>query len=171
MNERNGSTLLHEQCDYIPVNHWYIDTMYLQVPLVRGVTSRVCQALGNMGACHTSGAAFSRPRTYSNFSICKNNDSVVSQWGHSFFHWVLTVKSIVRLLLLRMFFFKIKLYWYQTVGNRAVLRMCNKQMNFLPNQSEQAVVVPHSRSVRHISYNPNTTLQLASRPEQIKHMV
>lgn len=44
--------------------------------------------------------------------------------------------------------------------------MCNKRMNFLPNQSEQAVVVPHSRSVRHKSYNPNTTQQLASRPER-----
>lgn len=54
-----------------------------------------------------------------------------------------------------------------TVGNRAVLRMCNKQVN-LPNQSEQAVVVPHSRSVCHKFYNPNTTLQLASRPEQSK---
>lgn len=68
-------------------------------------------------------------------------------------------------------FFKNKIVLIPTVGNRAVLRMCNKQMNFLPNQSEQAVVVPHSRSVRHKSYNPNTTLQLASRPEQIKHMV
>lgn len=118
MNERNGSTLLHEQCDYIPVNHRYIDTMYLQVPvpLVRGVTSRVCQALGNTGACHTSGAAFSRPRTYSNFSICENNDSVVSEWGHYFFHCVLTMKSIVRLLLLRMFF-KNKIVLIPTVRN------------------------------------------------------
>lgn len=41
----------------------------------------------------------------------------------------------------------------------------------LPNQSEQAVVVPHSRSVCHKSYNPNTTLQLALRPVKIKDMV
>lgn len=46
-----------------------------------------------------------------------------------------------------------------------------KLMDFLPNQSEQAVVIRHSRSAHHKSCNPNTMLQLTWRPDKIKDMV
>lgn len=73
------------------------------------------------------------------------------------------MKSIGRLLL-RIFLYKIVLT--PTVGNKIVLQMCSELMNFLPNQSEQAAVIPHSRSVHHKSYNPNTVLQLSWRPKK-----